>query len=93
MNNTMRIGEAAERVGVASSAIRYYESLGILPEPDRTESGYRGYHEDDIDARADARDRGVASRRSGALYKGEGNDRSRGGGHRVAHTGHEAVAD
>lgn len=45
----MRIGQAAERAGMASSAIRYYESLGILPEPDRTDSGYRGYHDDDVD--------------------------------------------
>jgi DNA-binding transcriptional MerR regulator len=45
----MRIGEAAERAGIATSAIRYYESLGILPKADRTESGYRGYDEADVD--------------------------------------------
>lgn len=49
MQNTVRIGEAAERAGMATSAIRYYESLGILPEADRTESGYRGYDDDDVD--------------------------------------------
>lgn len=48
MQNTIRIGEAAERAGMATSAIRYYESLGILPEADRTESGYRGYDDDDV---------------------------------------------
>jgi DNA-binding transcriptional MerR regulator len=49
MQNTLRIGEAADRVGMATSAIRYYESLGILPEPDRTTSGYRGYDPEDVE--------------------------------------------
>lgn len=49
MEQVLRIGEVAERSGLASSAIRYYESVGILPEPDRTDSGYRGYADRDID--------------------------------------------
>lgn len=49
MQQVLRIGEAAERSGLASSAIRYYESLGILPEPERTDSGYRGHADDDLD--------------------------------------------
>jgi MerR family transcriptional regulator, redox-sensitive transcriptional activator SoxR len=36
------IGEIASRAGVAASAIRYYESIGLLPEPER-ESGQRRY--------------------------------------------------
>jgi MerR family redox-sensitive transcriptional activator SoxR len=36
------IGEVARRAGVRASAIRYYESIGILPEPDRV-SGQRRY--------------------------------------------------
>lgn len=40
---TMRIGEVAEAAGVTTKTIRYYESLGLLAEPERTESGYRTY--------------------------------------------------
>lgn len=39
----MRIGELAERTGVSTKALRYYESIGVLPEPARTASGYRDY--------------------------------------------------
>ena len=39
----MRIGELAERTGVGARTIRYYESFGLLPEPERTPSGYRDY--------------------------------------------------
>ena len=41
----LRIGEVARRSGVASTSIRFYESIGLLPEPDR-ESGQRRYRED-----------------------------------------------
>lgn len=40
----MTIGEVARRAGIASSAIRYYESIGLLPAPTR-ESGQRRYDE------------------------------------------------
>lgn len=39
----MRIGEVAERSGVNPSTIRYYEDIRLLPEPERTASGYRDY--------------------------------------------------
>ena len=39
----MRIGELAERAGVSTKTVRYYESLGLLAEPERTGSGYRVY--------------------------------------------------
>ncbi len=39
----MRIGELADSVGVNPKTIRYYESIGVLPEPERTASGYRDY--------------------------------------------------
>jgi MerR family transcriptional regulator, copper efflux regulator len=42
----MRIGELAGRAGVSPSAIRFYERRGLLPEPERTTSGYRDYGED-----------------------------------------------
>jgi MerR family transcriptional regulator, redox-sensitive transcriptional activator SoxR len=40
----MRIGEAARRAGVRVSLIRYYEDIGLLPEPERL-SGQRRYDE------------------------------------------------
>lgn len=39
----MLIGELAATVGVNPKTIRYYESIGLLPEPARTEGGYRHY--------------------------------------------------
>jgi MerR family redox-sensitive transcriptional activator SoxR len=36
------IGEVARRAGIRPSAIRYYESIGLLPEPERI-SGRRRY--------------------------------------------------
>lgn len=39
----MRIGEVGEAVGVSTKALRFYESVGLLPEPARTASGYRDY--------------------------------------------------
>jgi MerR family copper efflux transcriptional regulator len=41
----MRIGELAERAGISTKAIRYYEQVGILAPPPRTASGYRSYDE------------------------------------------------
>lgn len=38
----LRIGEVAERAGTRASSIRYYEMLGVLPEPERV-SGQRRY--------------------------------------------------
>jgi MerR family copper efflux transcriptional regulator len=39
----MRIGQLAERAGISTKAIRYYEQIGILTPPARTTSGYRTY--------------------------------------------------
>lgn len=44
----MRIGEVAEATGVSTKALRFYEAEGLVPEPDRTESGYRDYQPDVI---------------------------------------------
>jgi MerR family copper efflux transcriptional regulator len=44
----MNIGEASARSGVSAKMIRYYEEIGLLPEPDRRESGYRLYGDSDV---------------------------------------------
>jgi len=41
----MTIGAVAKRVGVQTSALRYYESVGLLPQPKRV-NGRRRYDED-----------------------------------------------
>src|SRR5688572_30084400 len=38
----MSIGELAERAGIPASAIRYYESVGLMPKPGRV-GGRRVY--------------------------------------------------
>lgn len=39
----MRIGELADELNLNPTTIRYYESIGLIPEPERTPSGYRDY--------------------------------------------------
>jgi MerR family redox-sensitive transcriptional activator SoxR len=41
----LTIGEVARRAGIATSQIRYYERIGVLPQPDRV-SGQRRYGPD-----------------------------------------------
>lgn len=44
----MKIGELADRTGVNVQTVRYYERRDLLPEPERTASGYREYDADDL---------------------------------------------
>ena len=44
-SSEMTIGRVAARAGVAASSIRYYESIGLLPEPERLH-GQRRYGSD-----------------------------------------------
>lgn len=44
----MLIGELAAKLGVNPKTIRYYESIGVLPESKRTASEYRIYDEGDL---------------------------------------------
>ena len=43
MAKHLTIGELAEAAGVPTSTIRYYERIGIMPAPPRTECGQRVY--------------------------------------------------
>ena len=45
----MRIGEIAERLGVSTDTVRFYERAGWLPAPVRAENGYRRYSPEDVD--------------------------------------------
>ncbi|TCD16227.1 MerR family transcriptional regulator [Oricola cellulosilytica] len=42
------IGEMSRRTGVNIETIRYYERIGIMPEPDRTAGGNRQYDHDQL---------------------------------------------
>lgn len=48
MPETYSIGEIARRVGLSTSALRYYETLGLLPRPERI-SGRRRFDQDALD--------------------------------------------
>ena len=41
----MRIGDLAKATGVDIETIRYYEKVGLLPEPGREANGYRTYRQ------------------------------------------------
>jgi MerR family transcriptional regulator, redox-sensitive transcriptional activator SoxR len=47
MNETLTVGQLARRFGLNTSAIRYYEANGVLPEPARV-SGQRRYGPDAV---------------------------------------------
>ncbi len=39
----MKVSELARRAGVAPSAVRFYEEIGVLPPAARRDNGYREY--------------------------------------------------
>jgi DNA-binding transcriptional MerR regulator len=45
---TCTIGDAAARAGVTADTIRFYERVGVLPKPPRSDGGYRRYSEASI---------------------------------------------
>src|SRR6266540_302853 len=44
----MNVSEIARTVGIAPSAVRFYERKGILPPASRHSNGYRTYTDDDL---------------------------------------------
>lgn len=43
-----RIEQVAARTGLTKRTLRYYEEIGLLSPPTRTEGGYRLYSEEDV---------------------------------------------
>lgn len=44
----MKIGEIANQIGISAPAIRFYESVGLVPNPPRA-SGWRQYGSTDLE--------------------------------------------
>lgn len=44
----MKIGELAERTGLTTSRIRFYERVGLLKSVERQSNGYRSYPDDAV---------------------------------------------
>jgi len=45
----VKIGQIAKQAGVTVDTVRFYERVGVLPEPERRPSGYREYAPATID--------------------------------------------
>ena len=45
MSAGLRIADVARRSGFSPATLRYYEEIGVLPAPPRTDGGYRSYDE------------------------------------------------
>ncbi len=45
----LSIGELAKRTGVKVATIRYYEQMGLIAAPDRSEGNQRRYEKTDLD--------------------------------------------
>lgn len=49
MSQSWQIGQVARQVDLSPKTIRYYESIGLLPEPQRGPNGYRQYTAEEIE--------------------------------------------
>jgi len=46
--NSLTISQLARRSGVPATTLRYYEKVGVIPPPARSDSGYRIYADDAV---------------------------------------------
>jgi DNA-binding transcriptional MerR regulator len=46
---TMQIGEVADRTGLSFRTLRHYDEIGLLTPSARSDGGFRLYTEDDVD--------------------------------------------
>ena len=70
MTRQLTIGQLADLVGVPRKTIRYYEEVGVLPPPGRSDARYRLYPDIDVRRlelvrRARALDMGLADVKRG----------------------------
>lgn len=48
----MQIGSVAKKIGLSVDTIRFYERNALLPQPPRTQGGFRQYAEADVETLA-----------------------------------------
>jgi DNA-binding transcriptional MerR regulator len=48
MERPLTVGQLAHATGVPAKTIRYYEQVGVLPVPRRSDAGYRHYSRHDV---------------------------------------------
>ncbi|HEY5866605.1 MAG TPA: MerR family transcriptional regulator [Candidatus Tectomicrobia bacterium] len=48
MERPLTVGQLAQATGVPAKTIRYYEQVGVLPVPRRSDAGYRHYARHDV---------------------------------------------
>jgi DNA-binding transcriptional MerR regulator len=48
MERPLTVGQLARATGVPAKTIRYYEQVGVLPVPRRSDTGYRHYSRHDV---------------------------------------------
>lgn len=45
----LQVGEVSRRLGLNPQTLYFYERIGLIPPPNRTQSGYRLFNEQDIE--------------------------------------------
>ncbi len=45
----LTVSKLAEQVGTSPDTLRYYERIGLLPHPERSQAGYRLYNPDAVE--------------------------------------------